>query len=169
VLRVRHSFLEILRALNAARARYLVIGGVAVALHGARRVARDLDLYPALDPDNLLRTIGALVNLGFRPVLPVPVDAILEPETRWQWVRKRHLRAFTLMDPRDPLHPVDLMIVQHVPFEEAWNRRLRLRVHGVAIPVVSMGDLLHMKRIAGRERDESDILRLRAVSRAKAN
>ena len=165
--KVRHSFLEILRALNLARVRYLVIGGVAVSLHGAFRAARDLDIFPALDRDNLLRTVGALAMLGFRPVLPVSAEEIVTPEVRWRWIRKRNLRVFTMVDPRDPMHPVDLMVVERVPFADAWDRRERVRVRGVMVPLLSLGDLIRMKRMAGRDRDRADIESLKVLGRAK--
>jgi hypothetical protein len=157
------AFLDILQALNRARVRYLVVGGVAVALHGVERQARDLDVYPALDPDNLLRAIGTLVNLGYHPMLPVAADEIATPEVRWRWIRKRNLRVFTMMNPRDPVHPVDLMVVERVPFEEAWSRRDRRRVRGVQVPVMSLGDLIRLKRMSGRERDRLDIESLKRV------
>jgi predicted nucleotidyltransferase len=165
--RVHHSFLEILQTLNRARVRYLVIGGVAVVLHGVDRTTRDLDIFPGLDRVNLLRLLDALKEIGFRPILPVTAESIVTPEVRWKWIRKRNLRVFTMMDPRDPLHPVDLMVVERVPFDEAWERRDRVRVRGVMVPLMSIGDLVRMKRIAGRDRDRSDIESLRSVARAQ--
>lgn len=159
--RVSHSFLEMLRALNEAKVRYLVIGGVAVALHGVDRNARDLDVYPAPDRENLLAAIRALAALGFRPILPVNPEEIADPATRRFWIRKRNLRVFSMIDPLDTLHPIDLMIVERVPFEEAWRRRDRRRVRGVPVPVMSVEDLIVLKRSAGRDQDLLDIKALK--------
>jgi hypothetical protein len=159
---VNHSFLESLRALNEANVRYLVIGGVAVAMHGVDRKARDLDVYPAPDRENLLAAMRALANLGFKPILPVKAEEIADAETRRFWIRKRNLQMFSMMDPRDPLHPVDFMVVELIPFEEAWGRRDRRRVRGVPVPVMSLDDLIQLKRIAGREVDVADIANLEA-------
>jgi hypothetical protein len=43
----------VLDALNRAQARYLVVGGVAVVLHGYLRTTADLDLVLHLTPDNV--------------------------------------------------------------------------------------------------------------------
>jgi len=50
----------ILDALNQARMRYLVVGGVAVVLHGHLRITADLDLIIHLERDNVLRAMRAL-------------------------------------------------------------------------------------------------------------
>jgi len=50
-------------ALNAAHARYLIIGGFAVNYYGLTRATEDLDLLIAQDPDNIERVKGALCVL----------------------------------------------------------------------------------------------------------
>lgn len=47
------SFEAIVRALNAAKVRYLVAGGMAVNAHGYLRFTQDVDLVVALDPKNV--------------------------------------------------------------------------------------------------------------------
>jgi hypothetical protein len=153
--------------LNRSKVRYLVVGGVAVVLHGVDRTTRDLDLFPAPDRANLLRAIRALVKLGFQPTLPVPAEAVADEEVRARWIRERNLMVFSMIDPRDTLHPVDLMIVERVPFESAWPRRVRARLQGVGVPLMSIADLIKMKKLAGRDRDRSDIQSLRRLSRGQ--
>jgi hypothetical protein len=46
--------------LERAGVRYLVVGGVAVVLHGYLRTTLDLDLVIQLEPDNLDRALTAL-------------------------------------------------------------------------------------------------------------
>jgi predicted nucleotidyltransferase len=48
---------QVLSALNAARVRYLVVGGVAVVLHGHLRATADLDLVVQLGPENALEAV----------------------------------------------------------------------------------------------------------------
>jgi len=163
----RHSILKILRALNQAKVRYLVVGGVAVILHGVDRTTRDLDVFPALDRANLLKAVGALTKLGFRPMLPVPAQTVADRETRDRWIRERNLKVFSFIDSEDPLHPVDLMVVERVPFERAWPRRVRRLLQGVRVPLMSIPDLVKMKRLAGRDRDLSDIRSLRKLPRGQ--
>ena len=53
------SLEAIVRVLNDAHARYLVVGGLAVAAHGYGRATFDIDLVIQLQPDNVRRAMGA--------------------------------------------------------------------------------------------------------------
>lgn len=45
------GFLDLLTHLHDAGAQFVVVGGVASALHGGTRVTFDLDIVPSLEPD----------------------------------------------------------------------------------------------------------------------
>ena len=45
----------ILRALNEAETRYLIVGGIAVVAHGYVRYTADLHIVLQLEPENVLR------------------------------------------------------------------------------------------------------------------
>lgn len=77
---------QILAALNAETVRYLVVGGVAVVLHGHLRTTADLDLVVELAPDNARRALAALAKLGFRPRAPVPAEHFLDAGIRQSWI-----------------------------------------------------------------------------------
>jgi len=68
----------VLGALTAARVDYLIVGGVAVVMHGHLRTTADLDLVIRLEPDNALRTVRALTQIGLRPRAPVPAEAFAD-------------------------------------------------------------------------------------------
>ena len=52
-----------LDALSRAGVDYVVIGGVAMVMHGSARFTRDLDIVFSPDPDNLERLGRVLVEL----------------------------------------------------------------------------------------------------------
>jgi len=54
------DLVRLCKALNAAQARYLLIGGFAVIAHGATRFTKDIDLLVDDDPDNIARVKQAL-------------------------------------------------------------------------------------------------------------
>ena len=58
---------RIFAALETSGVRYLVVGGVAVVLHGHPRFTADLDLVLSLDDDNLARALPALEDFRYRP------------------------------------------------------------------------------------------------------
>jgi len=62
------SFYEdVLRALDAASIRFVLVGGVAVILHGVPRTTADLDLVIDLEEGNVRRFVGVMTQLGFVP------------------------------------------------------------------------------------------------------
>lgn len=48
-------YLEVFRALEEHKVRYLLVGGLAMNLHGVPRMTMDIDLVIALDTKNLER------------------------------------------------------------------------------------------------------------------
>jgi hypothetical protein len=156
---------RIFAALEAAGARYLVVGGVAVVLHGHPRFTADLDLALALEPANVEAVLAALERLGYRPRAPVPLRAFADPAQRADWERTKGLTVFSLWSPELPGTEVDLFVSDPLPFEPAWARRLHVDLEGSAAEVVSLEDLIGMKRRAGRPQDLADVRELEAIAR----
>jgi hypothetical protein len=148
---------DILRALSEADVRAVVVGGVAVVLHGHPRLTADLDLV--LDPteDNVATALGVLQEQGLVPRLPVPAEHFADAETRERWRRERQLTVFALPDPQDPRREVDLFAAAPVPFEELWRCSRVVVVADVEIRVAGLDHLIAMKRETGRPQDLADI------------
>ena len=58
------DFLDLLTALNAADARYMLVGGHAVGIFGRPRATKDFDLWIEASPDNAARVMHALRDFG---------------------------------------------------------------------------------------------------------
>ena len=67
---------RVLGALNSAGVRYLIVGGVAVVLHGHLRTTADLDLVVQLERDNVLRAMPDLIALKSQARRPLDLDDI---------------------------------------------------------------------------------------------
>jgi hypothetical protein len=156
---------RIFAALEAAGARYLVVGGVAVVLHGHLRFTADLDLVLALDARNVDAVLSGLERLGYRPRAPVPMRSFADPEQRAEWERTKGMTVFSLWSVELPGTEVDLFVSEPLPFEAAWPRRLRADLGGVSVNVAGLGDLIEMKRRAGRPQDLEDVRALEAIER----
>ncbi len=151
------ELLHIFGALNEAGARYLVVGGVAVVLHGYPRFTADLDLIVALEPENAKRALSALERIGFRPRAPVAISAFADAAQRKLWIDEKGLTVFSLWNPATPLTEVDLFVTEPFPFDDAFARAYVAEVDGVQIYVASIDDLIALKRTAGRPKDLEDI------------
>ncbi len=156
-------FEPVLEVLNTARVRYLVVGGVAVVLHGYLRTNADLDLVVQLEPDNLGRSLDALEQAGFRPRPPVPLRAFAEPDTRRSWIEAENLQEFSLWHPDLTGFEVDLFVTEPFDFDTAWNRRIEAPLDHTHAPVVCLDDLLALKRASRRATDLEDVAALEAL------
>lgn len=151
------SYREVFAAFNAARIRYVVVGGVAVVLQGHARLTVDLDLVVDLAVEPALTALDLLADLGYRPRLPVDPHDFARAEVREQWVRERNLQVFSFYHPGDPLLEIDLFATNPLPFEELLERADVVTLGCTLVPVASLSDLLSLKRLAGRAQDLEDV------------
>lgn len=154
---------RVLAALNAAEVRYLVVGGVAVVLHGHLRTTADLDLVIQLQPDNVRRALGALEGLGYRPRAPIPAEAFADPVERLRLRQEKQLTVFSFWSPKEPTFEVDLFASEPFDFEAVHARALRVPLDEIEATVIGMDDLIALKEASGRPRDHTDIGALRAL------
>jgi hypothetical protein len=157
--------LDVLAALEAADVRCIVVGGVAVVLHGHPRLTVDLDLVLDLAPANVETALQVLTEQGFVPRLPVAAEEFADPETRAGWVAYRGLTVFSLHDPGNPLREVDLFAEDPLPFDELWVGSQVVEVAGVRVRVASIEHLIALKRRAARPQDLADIDALQRLER----
>jgi hypothetical protein len=142
---VNDDFRDLLAALLAAGARFLVVGAHALAVHGVPRATGDLDVWIAADPDNARRVHGALVAFG-APVVAMGV-------TREDFIRPDQVVQIGL-----PPRRIDILTaISGVPFEEAWPERVTHDVQGLAVPFIGRAALVKNKRAAGRAKDVADL------------
>ncbi len=67
-MEVQQDFKELLELFNAHKVKYLIVGGYALAFHGAPRYTGDIDLFVKPDTENAIRILKALEEFGFGSV-----------------------------------------------------------------------------------------------------
>jgi len=160
-------FEPLFKALNDGGVRYIVVGGLAVVLHGHPRLTVDVDLVVDLDEEQARRAIDTLVALGLHPRVPVNPREFADRSIRERWIRDRGMQVFSMIDPSNPMRVVDLFVEHPVPFEDLWSRSEEFELRGTTVRVASIPDLIHLKRLAGRSQDRADIEQLEAILKAK--
>ncbi|MEX0990608.1 MAG: hypothetical protein WD206_09990 [Actinomycetota bacterium] len=113
-------FEPIFAALDEAGVRYVVVGGVAVVLHGHARLTADLDIAIDLAPQAARDAIDGLQRLGLRPRVPVDASDFADPEVRARWIADRDMRVLSLWDPANPMRSLNLFVENPIDFEELW-------------------------------------------------
>ena len=146
-----------------------MVGGLATVLHGYARLTADVDLAVDLAPEEATKMIQVLVAKGFRPQVPVLPQEFANPIVREIWLREKHMRAFSLVDPTNPMRVVDLLLKPEVPFEELLARSQEVVLNRTKIKIASIDDLIALKRHAGRPQDLVDIEQLETIRRQKGD
>ena len=156
-------FEDFFRTLNQNGVRYVVVGGLAVVLHGHPRMTADIDLVVDLEPSAARLAIQTLTKMGLRPRVPVNAEEFADASRRQDWIEERGMTVFNLYDPDDPLRSVDLFVESPIPFDQLWSRSERIGLPGGNVRVASIDDLIAMKKETGRPLDHADIEALEAI------
>jgi hypothetical protein len=146
-MKINSDFKDLLRNLNAAGIRYLIVGGYAVMVHTEPRYTKDLDIWINRDEQNARALLSALAGFG-APIGEVTAADLTEPDVFFQI----------------GIEPVRIDILTTVPgldFEAAWNRRIEVDFGGETAQVLCRQDILAAKIAAGRPIDEEDARNLR--------
>lgn len=152
---------DILKALNDEEIRYVIVGGVAVNLHGHVRFTKDLDLVFAFDEANLKRAMKILADIHFSPLLPFDIFDFANAELRNQWINEKGMVVFQLIDRVQIDRQIDVFVDAPIPFDLLYQGRENVDLGGTNAPIASIEHLIEMKTIAGRPQDISDIQKLR--------
>jgi hypothetical protein len=137
---------EFLRLLTRHRARFLLIGGHAMAVHARPRHTEDLDLFLDATKANAPRVLRALADFGFGSVAP-RVELLERPE-----------KVFMLG--RLP-YRIDLLTrIDGVDFRQAWAGKVEAQIGGLRVFVIGKRELIQNKLAAGRPKDLADVVAL---------
>lgn len=138
-------------ALSQAKIPYALVGGYAVALHGAVRGTTDVDFVIKWSLNNLKKTEAVLKKLGL--VSRIPVDAETIFQFRDEYIQNRNLIAWNFYDPANPVHQVDIVI----NYDLAKAHADLIKTVGGTVKVLSCKDLIAMKKASGRPQDLEDV------------
>jgi len=161
------EFLDLFQRINRSKIRYLVVGGIAVNLHGIIRPTNDIDLVVYLERKNLIRFVNLMRQLGYKPTLPVRAEELIDPKKRSDWSRNRNMVVFSFHHQKDPMKGIDVFIKHPLPFGSIYKRKEEIRAGEIKIPVIGIPDLIKLKRRVGRLQDRSDIRALREILRIR--
>jgi hypothetical protein len=163
VATLESDFDVIFVALAKGHVRYLVVGGVAVVLHGVPRFTADLDLVLDLAPANVAAALRVLGDLAYRPRAPVALADFADLAKRREWIQQKALTVLGLWSPNHPATEIDLFVEEPFPFAEAMARASLVDLGSNEVVVASIPDLIQLKRQADRPQDREDIQRLNMI------
>ncbi|HEU4834967.1 MAG TPA: GNAT family N-acetyltransferase [Pyrinomonadaceae bacterium] len=125
------TFCDVIEILNRENVRYVVVGSVAVVLHGARGDVADLDIVIDPSPDEAQRCMRALALAGFMPSIALPLPFHLLTVVRLFDQAAREVNVF--------VRNVNL-------FEELWFTSKLVSVANQITRIAAPEQILQMKR-----------------------
>ena len=161
-------YLDLFRELQKHDVQYVVVGGIAINLHGVERATMDVDLVLAMDEANLQRFLRAAAELDLKPSLPVKIESLCNAAQLDEWVREKHMIAFCLRPPSKTAPSIDIIVQPKVSFETMYRNRIEKDISGVRFQLASIDDLIALKTDTGRNQDASDIIALNKVKQILA-
>ena len=133
---------DVFRSFQQHEVKYVVIGGIAAVIHGVPRATFDLDILVEATPENIQPLLDALLDAGIGTASLTNVDEILSNEIT---IFKDRVR-------------IDVQTsTPGLSFQDAWKRRKTMEYQGQVFYVVSLDDLISLKRATGREVDLEDV------------
>ena len=142
-MEIPNDFKELLGLFNAHRVEYLLVGGYALAHHGAPRYTGDLDLLIHATAENAQRILTALGQFGFGS-LKLTVEDFCAPD-----------QVIQLGLP--PVRVDLLTSISGVTWEEALRGAEPDRLEDQAVTVIGRAAFIANKRASGRASDLADL------------
>lgn len=152
------DFAGLIGALADGRVQYLIVGGLAAAVHGSARMTQDIDVVYSRSPENVRRLVEALAP--FAPYLRGAPAGL-----PFEWSASTVLRGlnFTLTT---RLGDIDLLgeITGGGTYEELEGSTLSVEIFGYRCRCLDLDTLIRVKRAAGRPRDLEAVAELEALA-----
>lgn len=134
---------EFIELLNVYEARYVLVGGYAVAYHGFPRYTGDIDFFVDVTDDNPQRLAKVLRDFGFDED---QIDVAL-------FSRDNQIIQIGL-----PPSRIDLLTsISGVTFAEAWATRQLALIDGLSVHIISRELLRRNKQSSARPKDLIDL------------
>ena len=146
---VNPDFRDLFATLNGAGAEYLVIGAHALAVHGAPRFTKDLDILVRCTEANAQKVWRALEEFG-APLGSLRTVDLYTPGLMFQMgIAPNRIDILTSAD--------------GIEFRTAWSSRIEGRYGDQPIWILGRSDLITNKAATGRPQDLADIEALRRM------
>lgn len=157
---------EILREFQKQKVKYVIVGGIAVNLLGSLRSTADIDILVEMSNKNLRKIVSILKKQGYRVKQPVDPMLIADEDIRHDWIHHKNMKAFNFYKEGE-LKEVDIIIESPISFEEARKSVVRIKIDDTILPVISIDNLIKMKKNTGRSMDKFDIQELQKIKKLK--
>lgn len=158
------AFEAVARSLADGQVRFMVVGGLAIQAHGLDRVTYDIDLVIQLESGNVLRAFEALKLAGYQAAVPVQAAEFADRATRERLLREKGMVVLNFWSDVHRATSLDVFVAEPFDFDVEYSLGLHDNsVFGLELCFPRAETLLAMKKLAGRPKDQHDIVYLESL------
>lgn len=159
------DYISIFEELNKKKIQYLLVGGLAVNFHGVPRMTYDIDLLLYLSDRNIDNFLKLMKEWGFSPKIPIDIMSFADKAKREDWIKNKNMKAFCLANPAWAVSEIDIIIDSPISYEKALrhSKTIKIQNRNVDVPIISISDLILMKKKSDRIQDKEDIANLQKL------
>jgi len=142
-MEIQRDFKELFECFNVRNVEYVIVGGYALAFHGAPRMTGDIDILVKADSDNAGRILAALDDFGFQS-LNLTVSDFDRPDS--------------VVQLGVPPARVDIITsITGVSWEQVQAGKVAGNYGGVPIFFLGRKEFVGNKKAIGRKKDLADL------------
>jgi hypothetical protein len=150
---------RILEVLARHRVDYVMIGGLAAAIHGSDLVTGDIDITPAMSDANLARLSAALDELDARVRTDSVADGLPFAHDGASLAKAAVWNLITNAGDLD----LAMMPSGTQGYDDLRRDAIAIEILGVPTRVAALADIIRSKEAAGREKDRAALPMLRRL------
>lgn len=153
---------ELLRLLLDSGVEFVLIGGVAAIAHGSATFTQDCDITAPFTEENLVRLLAAIGPYHPRYALAVPKRPVTESPAELASYRNLYLlTGLGRLDILSEVPPVGA-------YTQVASHAMVMQVYGRPCRVMSLEDLIAVKRHLMRDKDRTALRELEALQERKS-
>ena len=142
-MEIQPDFKDLLGLFNAHKVEYIIVGGYALAFHGAPRYTGDIDIYVKPEDENAARIISALSEFGFGSV-GLSAEDFEKPE-----------QVIQLGVP--PVRVDIITSIAGISWNEAFSGRVSGKYGDIQVHYIGRKQFIINKRAVARKKDLADL------------
>jgi Nucleotidyl transferase AbiEii toxin, Type IV TA system len=145
-IKLQKDLSEFVGLLLSHHVEFLLVGGHALAFHGAPRFTEDIDFLILSNPGNASKIMEVMTDFGFSGAGLTAADFLVPDRVIQLGIAP---------------HRIDLLTsISGVPWEEAWATHEWVELDHYTVPVIGKAALIRNKAATNRLQDQADIARL---------
>ena len=149
------NFSDFIRLLEEKKVKYVLVGGLAVLIHGHFRTTKDMDIFYERSEENCRKVLDVIEKFGFKNLRLTIED--LKDERGYIQLGREPVRIDLFCD------------LPGVSFGEVYESAIDYKEDDFTVKVIHINHLIQNKKSVGRFQDLDDVKKLEKILQRRKN